>query len=80
MSLHYFGTQVNFFGNSHSVDMLTKKRNMLLGVANEDTEPTVKNVSRHPPWIQCCLKSYYIDKSDIWGTRNYRIFATTFVG
>ncbi|KAI3463704.1 hypothetical protein Pfo_020367 [Paulownia fortunei] len=66
----------NFFGNYHSDDVLTKKRNMLLGVADEDRQ----NVSRNPPWIQCCLKSYYIDRSDIWGSRNYRIFATTFVG
>ncbi|PIN05808.1 hypothetical protein CDL12_21650 [Handroanthus impetiginosus] len=66
-----------FFGDFHSVDMLRKKRNMLLGVADEDD---VNNVSRNPPWIQCCLKSYYLDKSDVWGTRNYRIFGTMFVG
>ncbi|KAL0464148.1 UNVERIFIED_CONTAM: Protection of telomeres protein 1b [Sesamum latifolium] len=71
---------MKFFGNCQSVDMLTKIRNMLLGVADEDGAPTLKNVPRNPPWIQCCLKSYYIDKSDIWGSRNYRIFDTTFVG
>ncbi|KAK6153961.1 hypothetical protein DH2020_013600 [Rehmannia glutinosa] len=71
---------IKFFGNCHFVDMLTKKRNMLLGVANEDGVTTVNNVSRNPPWIQCCLKSYYIDKTDIWGSRNYRIFGTTFAG
>lgn len=72
--------QTNFFGGSHSIDMLTKKRNMLLGIADEDDgTQTVQKVSRNPPWIECCLKSYYTDKSDIWGSRNYRIFATTFV-
>ncbi|KAL6552468.1 hypothetical protein OROHE_007832 [Orobanche hederae] len=68
-----------FFGNFISVDVLTRKRNMLLGVADEDKVGTV-NVSRNPPWIQCCLKSYYVDKSDVWGSRNYRIFGTTFAG
>ncbi|KAL6518050.1 hypothetical protein OROMI_033751 [Orobanche minor] len=47
-----------FFGNFISVDVLTRKRNMLLGVADEDK----------------------VDKSDVWGSRNYRIFGTTFAG
>ncbi|KAL6545542.1 hypothetical protein OROGR_009416 [Orobanche gracilis] len=68
-----------FFGDSDSIDVLTRKRNMLLGVADEDKVGRV-NVSRNPPWIQCCLKSYYVDKSDVWGSRNYRIFGTTFAG
>ncbi|GFP86248.1 protection of telomeres protein 1b [Phtheirospermum japonicum] len=68
---------MKFFGDSDSVDLLTRKRNMLLGVSDKDKATTLNNVSRNPPWIQCCLKSYYIDKSDIWGSRNYRIFDTT---
>ncbi|KAG8388039.1 hypothetical protein BUALT_Bualt02G0083700 [Buddleja alternifolia] len=64
---------MNFFGDSHSADVLTKKRNMLLGLVEDGAK-------RNPPWIQCCLKSYYIDKNDVWESRNYRIFSTTFVG
>lgn len=52
-------------------------RNALLGIAGAST---VENVARNPPWIECCLKSYYVDKDDIWGSRNYRIFDTTCVG
>ncbi|KAL8536750.1 hypothetical protein ACS0TY_012066 [Phlomoides rotata] len=71
---------VNFFGNDHSVDVLTKKRNKLLGVSNDDGMQSVENVTRNPPWIQCCLFSYYINESDVWGSRNYRITDTTCLG
>ncbi|XP_057783826.1 protection of telomeres protein 1b [Salvia miltiorrhiza] len=66
-----------FFEKCDSVDALTERRNMLLGL---DRDPTAENVTRKPPWIQCCLKSYYIDRDDNWGSRNYRIFDTTCVG
>lgn len=68
---------MNFFGDVQSVDMLTTKLNKLLGVGNEDGMLQVENVTRNPPWIQCCLFSYYTDGSDVWGTRTYRIFDTT---
>ncbi|KAL7114616.1 hypothetical protein ACP275_04G131900 [Erythranthe tilingii] len=69
-----------FFGDFDSMDVLREKRDMLLGVPEEDKLQNVEKVSRNPPWIQCCLKSYYTDKSDVWGSRNFRIFDTTFVG
>ncbi|KAL2554820.1 Protection of telomeres protein 1a [Forsythia ovata] len=69
---------VQFFGSRNTVDELTRKMNALLGISKSDG--CRKAVSRNPPWVQCCLKSYYIDKADIWGSRNYRIFATTLVG
>ncbi|GER32953.1 protection of telomeres 1 protein [Striga asiatica] len=69
-----------FFGDVDSGDKITRKRNMLLGNADDGDATAMKNVSRNPPWIQCCLKSYYLDKSNIWGSRNYRIFGTTIVG
>lgn len=69
---------VQFFGSHNTVDELMKKMNALLGITEGDG--CRKAISRNPPWVQCCLKSYYIDKADIWGSRNYRIFATTFIG
>lgn len=49
---------------------------MLLGIDEGDDAHASK---RNPPWIQCCLKAYYADESDIWGSRNYRIFDTELV-
>ncbi|XAR63970.1 hypothetical protein NMG60_11024143 [Bertholletia excelsa] len=60
------------FGGYPAVDVLTRKRNILLGINENDD-------NRNPPWVECCLKSYYINKSDAWGSRNYRIFATRIV-
>ncbi|XP_022924203.1 protection of telomeres protein 1a-like isoform X2 [Cucurbita moschata] len=65
-----------FFGEDPSIDVLTRKRNKLLGVsASEKNEASTRN----PPWVQCCLKSYYLDKQDAWGSRQYRIFGTRLV-
>ncbi|KAK4487707.1 hypothetical protein RD792_005630 [Penstemon davidsonii] len=64
---------MKFFGNDQSSESLVRKRDMLLGIGGWQT------TKRNPPWIQCCLKSYYVDKRDIWGSRNYRIFGTTLV-
>nr|GMC78465.1 protection of telomeres protein 1B-like isoform X1 [Ipomoea batatas] len=61
-------------------DALTREWNALLGIPNTDDCSEVGDASRHPPWIDCCLKSYYIDKNDVWGSRYYRIFSTTLVG
>ncbi|KAL5544938.1 hypothetical protein UlMin_008722 [Ulmus minor] len=67
-----------FFGGHPSVDVLTSKRNALLGItANDDKE--INGAARNPPWVQCCLKSYYLTKSDIWGSRHFRIFGTKVV-
>lgn len=51
-------------------------RDALLGVAGASTE---ENATRNPPWIECCLKSYYVKEDDKWGSRNYRICDTTCV-
>uniref|UniRef100_A0A9I9CDZ0 Telomeric single stranded DNA binding POT1/Cdc13 domain-containing protein n=1 Tax=Cucumis melo TaxID=3656 RepID=A0A9I9CDZ0_CUCME len=62
-----------FFGGYPSNDALTRKRNKLLGVsASEKNEAS----TRDPPWVQCCLKSYYLNKQDVLGSRQYRIFGT----
>ncbi|MCL7031394.1 hypothetical protein MKW94_024429 [Papaver nudicaule] len=65
----------NFFDGYHSKEVLTKARNRLLGVIETDEGATLRN----PPWVQCCLKSYYLDKLNPWATRNYRIFHTRLV-
>ncbi|XP_037491554.1 protection of telomeres protein 1a isoform X2 [Jatropha curcas] len=62
-----------FFDGYPSIDVLRGKRNTLLGVAANEDAP------RSPPWIQCCLKSYYLDRSDPWGSRHFRIFGTKHV-
>ncbi|KAK2983342.1 hypothetical protein RJ640_016080 [Escallonia rubra] len=67
---------VNFFGGYPSVDSMTRKLNALLGVAESEFTNEFKGAPRNPPWVQCCLKSYYIHKNDIWRSRNYQIFAT----
>lgn len=58
-------------------DVLTRKWNSLLGIPKPGDCSAVGDASRNPPWIECCLKSYYVDKKDAWGTRNYQIFMTT---
>lgn len=73
---------VKFFGGYHTVEVLRKKRNELLGIDDEDDgiyEGENKRVLINPPWIQCCLKSYYLDKNDQFGSRTYRIFGTKLV-
>ncbi|XP_026423586.1 protection of telomeres protein 1a isoform X1 [Papaver somniferum] len=65
----------NFFDGFHSPEVLTNARNRLLGISETDDGATLRN----PPWVQCCLKSYYVDKSNPWSTRNYRIFHTRLV-
>lgn len=65
-----------FFDGNPSIDVLTRKRDKLLGVAANNDGKGTNPASRNPPWVQCCLKSYYLDKNDIWGSRQYRIFGT----
>ncbi|GAV81092.1 Telo_bind domain-containing protein [Cephalotus follicularis] len=69
-----------FFDGYPSVDILTRKRNKLLGVAVSNDGKEIKNAHRNPPWMQCCLKSYRIVRNDIWGSRCYRIYGTKLLG
>lgn len=66
-----------FFDGYPSVYTLTKKRNLLLGTSEGDDDSEMNDHFRNPPWIRCCLMSYHIDDNDVWGSRNFRIFATT---
>ncbi|KFK25033.1 hypothetical protein AALP_AA8G058000 [Arabis alpina] len=60
-----------FFGCDQSdEEALVKKLNRLLG--GEE----MKEVPRNPPWVQCCLFSFYTNKMDPWGSRRFRIFDT----
>ncbi|XP_077234862.1 protection of telomeres protein 1b-like isoform X2 [Tasmannia lanceolata] len=70
---------VKFFGGYPPIDVVTSKTNQLLGITESVGGEEGGNNSRNPPWVQLCLKSYYLDKSDAWATRNYRIFGTTLV-
>ena len=53
---------------------MTRKLNILLGV-NE-----VKDAPRNPPWVCVCLKSFCVSKTDVWGSRNFKIFGIKIVG
>ncbi|CAM6050562.1 unnamed protein product [Sphagnum compactum] len=55
-----------------TVEALQRKVHRLLG--QQDTGP------HNPPWIKCCLKSYYTDKSHPWDSRQFQIFGTRFPG
>ncbi|TKY61073.1 Protection of telomeres protein 1b [Spatholobus suberectus] len=68
------------FDGYPGIDKLTRKLNRLLGVAECDASAEVKDTSRNPPWVCVCLKSYYVSKTDAWGSRHYRIFDTKIVG
>ncbi|XP_010491189.1 PREDICTED: protection of telomeres protein 1b-like isoform X2 [Camelina sativa] len=60
-----------FFGCDQSdEEAIVKKMNRLLG--GEEME----QVPRNPPWVQCCLFSFYKHKMDQWGSRRFRIFDT----
>ncbi|XP_062109722.1 protection of telomeres protein 1a-like [Humulus lupulus] len=78
--VYLYGEDGNkFFGDQPAIDVLTNKRNALLGVATNDDGKEVEEDARNPPWVKCCLKSYYLDKSNIWGSRPYQIFGTRLV-
>ncbi|KAG0504801.1 hypothetical protein M758_N017100 [Ceratodon purpureus] len=55
-----------------TVVVLKRKVDRLLGVS-EHGPP-------NPPWVTCCLKSYYLDKARPRETRRYRVFGTRFPG
>ncbi|XP_076900517.1 protection of telomeres protein 1b-like [Bidens hawaiensis] len=65
---------VKFFGGDPSIDALINKHKALLGIEETDNEKP-----RNPPWVELCLNSYNIDEKDVWASRRYRIFDTTFL-
>lgn len=68
-----------FFEGYPPMDALIRKWNTLLGVAGVDSGGVIEKAPRNPPWVLCCIKSYYVDKNDVWGSRKYRIFDTKLV-
>ncbi|KAK9136556.1 hypothetical protein Sjap_007150 [Stephania japonica] len=66
-----------FFQGHPSNEELIVKRDRLLGITVNDCGVGNRPTSRNPPWVQCCIKSYYHRKDDPWGSRQYRIFGTT---
>lgn len=70
---------IHFIGASQSTDVLTRKRNLLLGISGSGDSKESKNAPRDAPWVQCCIKSYYLNIDDIWGSRRYQIFGTRLV-
>lgn len=52
---------------------------MLLGISVYGDGNESKNALRDAPWVQCCIKSYYLDIDNIWGSRRYQIFGTRLV-
>jgi hypothetical protein len=72
----HHSSQVRFFGGFLTEAALTRKMNRLLGVPELEEADEGTPLARSPPWIWCCLKSFYMDKYDPWGSRRYRIFGT----
>ncbi|XP_021726927.1 protection of telomeres protein 1a-like [Chenopodium quinoa] len=60
-----------FFEGNPPMDALIRKWNTLLGVAEVDSGGVIENAPRNPPWVLCCIKSYYFDKNDVWGSRKW---------
>jgi len=72
----YKDNVVKFFGGCLTEEVVIKKMNKLLGMPESEDEE-VALLTRNPPWIWCCLISYYRDKNDRWGSKRYQIYATT---
>lgn len=68
-----------FFNGYPPVDVLATKINKLLGITKSNSGEDEVNAPRNPPWVQCCIKSYYLDKSKPWETRRYKIFGTRLI-
>lgn len=77
--LHLNVYQARFFGASPEQD-LAHNMNALLGIAEGASGEGGNSTYRDPPWVWCCLRSYYLEESDPWGTRRYRICDTELVG
>lgn len=71
---------MKLFDGYPPIDAVQQKLNKLLGVVVTNEGMEDKNAPRNPPWVQFCLMSYYLDKNDQWGSRNYRISMTKIVG
>lgn len=69
-----------FFNGYPPADVLNTKINKLLGITESNSSEDECNAPRNPPWVQCCIKSYYLDKSNPWETRRYKIFGTKLIG
>lgn len=63
---------VNLRQQGDTVGALRRKVERLLGVS--------ENGPPNPPWVNCCLMSYYLDKERPQESRRYRIFGTRFPG
>lgn len=67
----------NFSAFSATVGALKRKVHKLLGLEEYSSYGSAKPETRYnPPWIKCCLKSYYLQKENPWDTRHYKIFGT----
>ncbi|XP_065046976.1 protection of telomeres protein 1a-like isoform X1 [Musa acuminata AAA Group] len=71
---------VKFFQGYPTTEVLTSKMDKLLGITDTDGQAGSDDGVRNPPWVWCCLKSYYLDENNPRGSRRYRIFSTTLVG
>nr|XP_009408094.1 PREDICTED: protection of telomeres protein 1a isoform X2 [Musa acuminata subsp. malaccensis] len=71
---------VKFFEGYPTTEVLTSKMDKLLGITDTDGQAGSDDGVRNPPWVWCCLKSYYLDENNPRGSRRYRIFSTTLVG
>ncbi|GAB2231895.1 hypothetical protein Drorol1_Dr00010913 [Drosera rotundifolia] len=65
-----------FFNGYPLIHEMRRKQNMLLGIQENDNGDELEDAPRSPPWIELCIKSYYVDKSNPWRSRRYRIFGT----
>lgn len=85
IDVYLYGDDAVQFFNGHpakdlhsqgaTVGALERKVKRLLGVA-DGLPPGLVD----PPWIKCCLKSYYLDKERPWESRRYRLFGTAMPG
>ncbi|KAJ4952448.1 hypothetical protein NE237_029280 [Protea cynaroides] len=65
-----------FFDGYPAIDVLKRNQNKLLVIIKSDDGKVVEVAPRNPPWVECCIKFYYLDKTDRWGHRRFKIFDT----
>ncbi|KAJ4972623.1 hypothetical protein NE237_005797 [Protea cynaroides] len=65
-----------FFDGYPPIDVLRRSQIKWLGITESDDGKVVEMAPQNPPWVKCCIKSYYLDKRDRWGSRRFRIFNT----
>ncbi|GMH23370.1 hypothetical protein Nepgr_025213 [Nepenthes gracilis] len=70
---------ITLFDGHPSIRDMKRKRNKLLGIPESDDGNESGDSPRDPPWVQCCIKSYYADRSRMWESREYRIFGTRLI-